>query len=482
MAAVLKNLEPGILWKHFEALSAIPRASGCESAASAYVLDQAARLGLGAEQDAVGNVTVRKPAHPGRERAAPVALQAHLDMVCEKSEGSSHNFDVDPLRLVCESDWLRADGTTLGADDGLGVATALAVMASEEIAHGPLEFVFTVDEERGLTGALGFPGGLLKAKYFLNLDGEEVGTACIGCAGGLTTTARRQIVRRPAPAGAAWQLKIAGLKGGHSGIDIDHDRGNAVRILGRVLQSLKDALPFSVADFNGGSKINAIPREAAAVVVLDGAREQELRSLIATLEADLRFELGVFDPGLQITAATVAPPQNVLEPSDALAVIDLLAGQHHGVVAMSPELNGLVLTSTNLATIVTKQDSVEIATSQRSAVESGRTAVVHMVSGIFRLAGCDVAYSGRFPGWKPEPSSELVSKFRVVHKQVLGKEPELVVPHAGLECGVILTKYPNMQAITFGPTIRDVHTPDERVNIPSVEEFWSLLRALLEQL
>ena len=390
METTLENLEPKSLWQHFAALSAIPRASTKEAAARDYVLAQAACLGLEAIQDGVGNVVIRKPARPGHEGAITAALQGHLDMVCEKNEGTAHDFDTDPIRLIRDGDWLKADGTTLGADNGVGVAAALAVMDNADIAHGPLEFVFTIDEESGLTGASEFPNGLLKSRYFLNLDGEEEGTLCIGCAGALNTVARRKVERRHAGSGEGWRVRVSGLRGGHSGLDINRGRGNAVRILGRVLQLLMDRLPLAVAEVQGGSKRNAIPREAFATVVLDGAREQELRSLLATAEVQMRSELGGFDFGLQITVEKVARPDQVMADADANPVAGVLASLHHGVLAMSPDVVGLVQTSTNLATVSTKDDEVEIETSQRSAIESSKLAAGRMVSTIFRLANFEV--------------------------------------------------------------------------------------------
>src|SRR5271157_4913448 len=269
MTSALVDLEPKPVWKHFDALAATPRPSTKEAAARTYVLSVASRLGLEAVHDNVGNTVIRKLAHAGREGAPMALLQGHLDMVCEKNEGTAHNFETDPIKIVRQDDWLEADGTTLGADNGIGVAAALAVMESTDIAHGPLEFVFTIDEESGLTGAAEFPGGLLKSKYFLNLDNEEKGTLCIGRSGGIKTTARRKVTLRPGGAGAGWRIKVSGLKGGHSGVDIHQGRGNALRILGGVLQSALDRLPIEIAEVNGGSAQNAIPRESSAVVLLD---------------------------------------------------------------------------------------------------------------------------------------------------------------------------------------------------------------------
>src|SRR5450755_4727231 len=305
MTPALVDLDPQAVWKHFDILAATPRASTKEAAARNYVLAQAARLGLETSQDAAGNVVVRKPARPGREGATMALLQGHLDMVCEKNEGTAHNFDTDPIKVIRDGDWLKAEGTTLGSDNGVGVAAALAVMESNDIAHGPLEFVFTIDEESGLTGASAFPGGLLKSKYFLNLDNEEIGTLCIGCSGGVKTTARSKVGLRPASAGSAWRIKVSGLKGGHSGVDIHQGRGNALRIIGGTLQTLLERLPMEVAEINGGSAQNAIPREAAAVVLLDPARDSELKALVAQAESGYKTDLGAFDSGLQITVEKV---------------------------------------------------------------------------------------------------------------------------------------------------------------------------------
>ena len=482
MKTVMENLQPQSLWRHFEALAAIPRASEKEEAARSYVLAQAARLGLESTRDGVGNIVIRKPARSGREGAIPAVLQGHLDMVCEKNEGTHHNFDTDPIRLVRDGDWLKADGTTLGADNGVGVAAALAVMESTDVAHGPLEFLFTIDEESGLTGAAQFPGGLLKARYFLNLDGEEEGTLCIGCAGGLNTVARRKVARRAAASGEAWRIKVSGLAGGHSGIDINKGRGNAVRIVGRVLQTLMGSMPLGIAAINGGSKRNAIPREASATVVVEGARMKELTQIVGAVEAAVRMDLGSFDAGLRITLESAARPTQVWADADAAEVVGVLASQHHGVLAMSPDIAGLVQTSTNLAIVSTTDDEAMLETSQRSPIESSKLAAAQMVSTIFRMAHFEVTHSGGYPGWKPEPSSDIVRLCKAVHNETLGTVPELVAMHAGLECGVIGEKYPGMQLISFGPHIVDVHSPSERLKISSVGPFYAFLTRLLERL
>ena len=482
MTPALANLQPEAVWKHFDRLAAIPRASTKEAAAREYVLSLAAKLGLKSVQDDVGNLVVRKPARPGRDGAPMALLQGHLDMVCEKNEGTVHDFDVDPIKVVRDGDWLKADGTTLGSDNGVGVSAALAVMESKDIAHGPLEFLFSIDEESGLTGASAFPGGLLKSKYFLNLDNEEKGTLCIGCSGGVKTTARRKVELRPAGAGSAWRIKVSGLKGGHSGVDIHQGRGNALRIMGGILQVLLDRLPIEIAEVNGGSAQNAIPREAAALVVLDPSPENEMKSLVATAEGGYRAELGGFDSGLQITVEKAERPGKVLNTNDAKQTVALLATLHHGVLAMSPDVAGLVQTSTNLATVSTKGEVVEIVTSQRSAIESSMLAASRMVATVCELAGFEVEHGGKYPGWKPEPNSDIVRKLQDVHKKLFGEPAKLIAMHAGLECGVIGEKYPGMQMVSFGPTIVDPHSPNERVQISSVESFWNYLKLVLENL
>jgi len=482
MTPALADLEPKQLWKHFDALAAIPRASTKEAAAREYVLSIATRHGLKAVQDAAGNTVIQKPARSGREAAPMALLQGHLDMVCEKNEGTAHNFETDPIRVRREGDWLKAEGTTLGADNGVGVAAALAVMESTDIAHGPLEFVFTIDEETGLTGAAEFPGGLLKSKYFLNLDNEEKDTICIGCAGGVKTTARRKVALAPARGHNGWRIKVSGLKGGHSGVDIHQGRGNALRVLGNVLHNLMDHLPVEIASLAGGSAQNAIPREASAVIALDAAHEAELKSLVAKFENEHRADLGGFDPELTLSVEKTEAPKSVFDVGDASRTVSLLVSLPHGVLAMSPDVPGLVQNSTNLATITTKGDIVEVVTSQRSAIEGSKRAAARMVAAALRLAGFEVEHTGSYPGWKPEPDSEIVRKLQSVHEKVFGHSAKLIAMHAGLECGVIGEKYPGMQMVSFGPTIVDPHSPNERVELSSVEGFWKYLKAVLESI
>jgi dipeptidase D len=432
--------------------------------------------------DEAGNVVVRKPAYPGRESAPVTALQGHLDMVCEKNEGTDFNFDTDPIRLVRKEDWLYAEGTTLGSDNGIGVAAALAVMASKTIQHGPMEFVFTVEEETTLGGASAFKPGVLKAHYLLNLDNEERGTLCIGCAGGLNTRAYRKVAFQVAGAGSACRVKVSGLKGGHSGVDIHLGRGNAVRILGGTLQLVLEQIPVQIADLKGGSAHNAIPREASALLVVDPTNEAQLESIVAQYAEDIRTDLGVFDPELQITVEKAARPSRVIAPADAKKVVDLIASLHHGVLAMSPDVPGLVQDSTNVATVSLKDGVVEIVTSQRSAIEGSKNIAKRLVATSCLLAGFEVEHSSSYPGWKPEPNSDIVRESKAVFEEMFGSTPNLIAMHAGLETGVLGVNYPEMQMISFGPQIEHPHSPAERVQISSVAEFWKYLTAVLEKL
>lgn len=483
MTPALANLQPESLWKHFAQLSAIPRASTNEAAVREYARSVANASSLESIRDHSGNLIVRKPAHPGRESAPTTLLQAHLDMVCEKNEGTAHNFDTDPIQLVRDGDWLKADGTTLGADNGIGVAAALAVMESKDLAHGPLEFAFTIDEETGMTGASEFEPGVLKSRYYLNLDNEELGTLCIGCAGGLNTTARRKVTLVPPSGDSAFRVKVSGLHGGHSGVDIHLGRGNAIRVIGALLQEILDRLPgVQLASVNGGSAHNAIPREAAAVVVLPASREKELQSLIASAEAADKSEIGSFDPDLRLSAAKTNLPAKVFDAADARNTAALLVSLPHGVLSMSPDVPGLVQTSTNIATVTTKDALLTIVTSQRSAIAASKEAAARRVATVARLAGFEVEHDSRYPGWKPEPHSELVQKLQAAHQKLFGQPATLIAMHAGLECGVIGEKYPGMQMISFGPTIRYPHSPNERVQISTVQSFWNYLTLVLESL
>ncbi len=480
MNALLESLEPKTIWSYFLELSKIPRGSKNEAAAANWVADQAKALGCDVERDEVGNVIIRKQATSGREDRPTTCLQAHVDMVCEKNEGTDHDFTKDPIQVWQDGDLLRAKGTTLGADNGIGVAAALAVLAAKDIAHGPLEALITIDEETGLTGAEGLQPGRLKAKFLLNLDSEEEGYLTIGCAGGVDTIATRKLARTAPPAGSrAYRLKVFGLKGGHSGIDINAGRGNALRLLAQVLGFLKPEFDLALASLKGGNKRNAIPREASAMIYLDPAREPAVRQALAAHEAHWRAALGAFDPGLHL-ALEAGEAAAAMSSTDADALIQLLLALPHGVEAMSPDIKGLVQTSTNLGVIETREDVVEVNLLTRSSIDASKAALTERIAATCALAGFESHTSGGYPGWKPEPEASLVRIVNDTNQAIFGKPLEIMAIHAGLECGLIGEKYTSMEMVSFGPDMWDVHTPDEHVSVPSVANFWKLLVAVLE--
>jgi dipeptidase D len=478
--ALLETLEPKTFWSYFLELSKIPRGSKVEAAAAAWVADQAKALGCDVERDDVGNVIIRKKATAGRENHPTTCLQAHVDMVCEKNEETVHDFAKDPIKVRRVGDELWATGTTLGADNGIGVAAALAVLAAKDIAHGPIEVLITIDEETGLTGANGLQRGRLNAKFLLNLDSEEEGFLTIGCAGGEDTIVTRKLTRETAPAGTkAFRLKVSGLKGGHSGIDINAGRGNAIRLLAQVLGAMKAEFAFALASAKGGNKRNAIPREASAILFLDAAKEAAFRTALKAHEAHWQAALGAFDPGLHMTLETAEATQAMSE-KDATALIQLLLALPHGVEAMSPDIPGLVQTSTNMGVLDTREGEVEVNLLTRSSINPSRTALSERIAATCALGGFESHVTGGYPGWKPEPKASLVKIVNDANQSLFGKPLEIMAIHAGLECGLIGEKYTQMEMVSFGPSMWDVHTPDEHVSIPSVANFWKLLVAVLE--
>jgi dipeptidase D len=483
----LSSLEPRRLWGYFLELSRIPRGSKQEAAAARWVAEQGKALGLTVETDAVGNVLIRKPASPGREGRPGVALQAHCDMVCEKNEGTAHDFQKDPIQVYQDGDHLKARGTTLGADNGVGLAAALAALAEPGLAHPALEVLITVDEETGLTGANAIRAGWMKATRLLNLDSEEEGELTIGCAGGMDTVASRPVAfAAAAPGRKALRLKVHGLKGGHSGIDIAAGRGNAIRILAQALFALSRTHSLQICAVRGGNKRNAIPREASALVQVEPDREAALAADVARLSGEWRAALGAFDPGVTLSlepvpAAQAEEARRVLPAADAAAVIGLLLAGPHGVEAMSPDIAGLVQTSTNMGVVETGERAVEVTFLTRSSVDASKAALAARVAGTAALAGFAVHESNGYPGWKPEPGAAVVKLVNGVHQELFGKPMVVKAIHAGLECGLIGEKYPGMEMASIGPSMWDVHTPDERVSIRSVQNFWRLLTAILER-
>lgn len=479
------DLEPQALWKHFDDLLTIPRPSKHEEKARAYVIGAAERKGLRHREDAIGNVVVLKPASPGKEGAPAVVLQAHLDMVTEKNAGTVHDFFKDPILPRRDGEWVKATGTTLGADNGIGAATLLAVLDADDLVHGPLELLFTVDEETGLTGALDLdPAALdLKGRLLLNLDSEEEGTVTVGCAGGSTSLLTLPLESAPAPHGTvALDVKLSGLKGGHSGMEIHLQRGNASKLLARVLFAAVQQAPFHLAAFSGGNKHNALPREAAAQVIVPAASREAFQAVAEQEIAAIAAEIRAADPDVKLEVTESSTPRRVWTLAASRRVLDLLNALPHGVLTMSYDIPGLVETSTNLATVASTEDSLSILMSTRSSVASAMRSTKRRLRAIAELAGAEIEETEGYPGWQPDLTSPLLGRFQQVHHRLTGKDAEVLAIHAGLECGILREKFPEMKAISFGPIIQGAHSPDERVKIDSVGRFWELLKATLADL
>ncbi len=481
MADAIEGLTPPHVWKHFAALSRIPRCSKHEEKAAKFVLDTAKKLGLSAKQDRSGNVVVRKPATPGRERVKSVCLQGHLDMVCEKNAGKVHDFSKDPLELVRKGNFLMANGTTLGADNGIAVATNLAIMEDKTLEHGPLEFLFTIDEETGLTGANHLEPGFLESKTLMNLDSEEEGALYVGCSGGKDTTGTWTVEFEAAPAGmVGLELRVSGLKGGHSGLEIDKGRGNALKILNRVLIALGEQ-GARLAKIDGGNKRNAIPREAQAVIYVPKAKLEAAQGLVSRWNDTLRAELKSVEPDLQVTASGLKGKKSpVLKKKYQKQITSVIAALPHGVMKMSADISWLVETSTNVAMISTAGKKVTLATSQRSSVASEILEIAQTVRTIMEMGGAEVTQGDGYPGWKPDMHSPILKLAIKTYEQLYKKTPETKAVHAGLECGIIGEKYPGMDMVSFGPTLEGVHSPDEKIHVDTVPKFWAFLTAILK--
>ncbi len=480
MANAIEGLKPALVWKYFAEISLIPRGSKNEAAIGKYLVETARKLGLWATQDAAGNVLARKPASSGREGVASVCLQGHMDMVCEKNKDTVHNFLKDPLQLVRKDNFLMAKGTTLGADNGIAVATCLALMAARDVEHGPLEFLFTVDEETGLTGANSLEPGFLQSSTLLNLDSEDEGELYVGCSGGRDTTGTWAAAWDDAPAGGTgFLITVRGLKGGHSGLEIHTGRANALKLLTRVLLGLA-AQGVRVAKVEGGNKRNAIPREAEAVVWLPKAKAAQAAELVEKMNEVVRAEFSTVEPGLRVACEPQKGVRKVFSRGLQKKVLLTLAGLPHGVLKMSADIPGLVETSTNLAIIQTGKKDLSIQTSQRSSVASEIEEACQMVRAVFELGGAAATGSDGYPGWKPNLESPILKLAQSTYHALFGKEPEVKAVHAGLECGIIGEKYPGMDMVSFGPTMREVHSPAEHLYIDTVEKFYAYLLAILK--
>ncbi|MGB4704432.1 MAG: aminoacyl-histidine dipeptidase [Candidatus Saccharicenans sp.] len=482
MSKELTSLKPEKLWEHFSRILTIPHGSGNEQALAAHIINLARSWGLEAVQDKVGNVVVRKPASPGRENAPGLVLQAHLDMVCEKNSDVAHDFSRDPIQAYVDGDWVKAKGTTLGADNGIGVAACLAILEDRTLTHGPLECLFTVDEETGLTGAFKLDKNLLQGKLLLNLDSEEEGTFTIGCAGGADSEITLPLERKKRKPASAYLIKVSGLRGGHSGLDIHLGRGNAIKLLARVLYRTGEKFKIELISLNGGSKRNAIPREAWAVVAADRNAWRSISRFIQKEFEAIKSEFKVTEPELTWDIKTQAASDYPFTVESQNTLLRLLLALPHGVISMHPQIAGLVETSSNLAIVNTEQKQAKIVCNSRSSVYTALEATRLVIRACSQLAGAKVNQPEGYPAWTPNLDSELLKKMVDIYRNLFQKEPEVKAVHAGLECGIIGEKYPGMDMISFGPTIKYPHSPDERVEIPSVERFWKLLLEALDKL
>jgi dipeptidase D len=483
MSKEILNLEPKAVWKHFYELTQIPRPSKKEEKVIEFMKNFGEGLGLETVVDEVGNVIIRKPATPGMENRKGVILQGHLDMVPQKNSDVEHDFEKDPIDAYVDGEWVTARGTTLGADNGIGVAAAMAVLESKDLQHGPIEALFTIDEETGMTGAFGLKPGILKGEILINMDSEDEGELYVGCAGGTNANLSYSYKEEQVPAGhVAYRISVSGLKGGHSGVDIALERGNANKLLNRVLWMATEAYGIRLADMQGGDLRNAIPREADAVVTVAEEKEEDLVKFVADMEGVYKDELNSADPGVTLTAERTETPSAVMDETSQEKILNALYASPHGVIRMSTDMEGLVETSNNVAVVRMGNGTFEELCLIRSSVDTAREDLKNVFSSIAALAGGSVTFDGEYPGWKPNMQSPILKEMREIYNNRFGNIPEIKAIHAGLECGLLGGVYPGLDMISFGPTIRYPHSPDEKVHIGSVQKFWDFLVETLKHI
>jgi dipeptidase D len=482
MNEAIRKLEPTALWNHFADLNAVPRPSKKEERVIQFIKSFGEGLNLPTTIDEVGNVIIKKPATKGMEHKQTVVLQSHLDMVHQKNADTIFDFETQGIDMYIDDDWVKAKGTTLGADNGIGVATIMALLASNDTPHPALEALFTIDEETGMTGALSFKGGLLEGKTMLNLDTEEDNELTIGCAGGVDVTASGIYRKLFTKYSAAFRLTVKGLSGGHSGIDIHKGRGNAIKLLNRFLLDMTEKHTLEIASFEGGDKRNAIPREAKADVLIDNNLIEVLKKEVTHFESVLKEEYGTTDPNLQLTIEAIKAPKMVISPAFQSKILRALYACPNGIYRMSPDVAGLVQTSNNLASISIHSGAYTVQCLTRSAVESEKMDLKTAITCVFDMLGSKMTCGSSYPGWTPKPSSPIVTLMSDLYEKRYNEKPLVAACHAGLECGILGTNYPDMQMISFGPTIHGAHSPDEKVKISSVKKYWGYLLATLESI
>lgn len=480
----LKDLQPSAIWQNFYKLTQVPRPSNHEEKAREFMLNWAKENHIEARMDESGNIIMSKPATPGMENRKGVILQGHLDMVPQKNEDTVHDFTRDPIQAYVDGEWVRAKGTTLGADNGMGVAAAMSVLTATDIEHGPIEVLITATEETGMDGAIGLKPGELKGDILLNMDSETEGELYVGCAGGLDATFEFNCQEEKVPAGSkAYKLSLKGLKGGHSGMDINLGRGNSNQLLFRFLKANAGETGLKLASVKGGSLRNAIPRESFAVVTVSEEKARQFENKVKEYEAIYKAELQLTEPDLQFFAEETELPDVVLSDSLHQRLTDAIVACPNGVIRMSDAMPGTVETSNNLALIQSVSGKVVVNTLMRSFVESAKDALAESLDAVFELAQADkILFDGAYPGWKPNPDSAILKLMKETYRKMYGKEPEVMAIHAGLECGILGSKYSHWDMISFGPTICHPHSPDEKVNIASVSKFWDYLKEVLKNI
>ena len=477
----ISNLSPNLVWQFFDKICSIPHPSKHEEALAQYIINWAKEQNLAVRRDTVGNVFIKKPATPGMENKKGVVLQAHIDMVPQKNEDTVHDFTKDPIQPYIDGEWVTAKGTTLGADNGMGMASCLSVLASNDIKHGPLEVLLTIDEEAGMTGAFGLEAGWLEGDILLNTDSEQEGEVYMGCAGGVDGEIVFDIHREAIPNSyTARQLTMKGLKGGHSGCDIHTGRSNANKLIARFLAGHAQELDLRLIEFRGGSLRNAIPREAFVTVAIPAENESKLADLFNAYTDQIQQELGKTETSIISLNQEIEPTEKMISVADQQRFIAALNARPNGVIRMSDEIEGVVETSLNVGVISTEVNTIKILCLVRSLIDSGRSQVESMLTSIAELANASIEFSGAYPGWKPDADSEIMSIFREMYQGIYGHKPNIMVIHAGLECGLFKNPYPDMDMVSFGPTIKFPHSPDEKVKIDTVALYWEQMVALLE--
>ncbi|CEN45015.1 Cytosol non-specific dipeptidase [Capnocytophaga canis] len=481
MSTEIRNLDPKALWENFADLNAVPRPSKKEEKVIAFMMDFGKKLNLETLKDEVGNVIIKKPATKGMENRKTVVLQSHLDMVHQKNNDTIFDFDTEGIKMRIDGDWVKAEGTTLGADNGIGVAAIMAILQSTDIAHPAIEALFTIDEETGMTGAIGLKGGLLKGDILLNLDTEEDDEIDIGCAGGVDVTAYREYDEEQTPDNVtSYKITVKGLQGGHSGMDIHKGFGNANKIMNRLLFDGFENFGLRIAELNGGGLRNAIPRESVATIVVDKVQNEAFQFEFQQLVKTIQHELAVTEPQLVITLENIATPERVMELGVQEGILRSIYTAHNGVYAMSRTIEDLVETSNNIARVIIKDGEIKVLCLTRSSVESAKFDLVNALRSAFELSGCEVTFTGSYPGWEPNVNASILKVLKEQYEILFGEKPNVVACHAGLECGILGQNYPEMEMISFGPTIRGAHSPDEKVSISSVQKFWKYLLEILK--